>query len=317
MTNLEVCVFLYRILFRLSAKKSTLCYRNPIMVDYSHTFLQFENKTELMQDVPPQFNMDAHLMKERVWSSLSLPGQFRKRHIDKMLSDFNSIMESTLLERHSNFFLSPPMRTLTYLIRPLPFDIKARGHTRAFSLESERQLQDLLRALCTKYNFQFTIVDFGTKSFEEQVAIMRNTGIMVALHGAGVVNSMFMPTGAALIEIVPWGFHRGRHYIQGGNTNLWYHQHFALKPKDTGHFPLPFEYNELVDGPRYNNVKLEDYSTLYRCLEKNQSCRSYYRDQIVTLIAADISSLQLTLEGAVSYIESLQRDGLYVIRDRE
>jgi hypothetical protein len=41
--------------------------------------------------------------------------------------------------------------------------------------------------------------------FEEQVNIFRSTRLLIAPHGAGTVNQMFMPAGGSIIEIFPMG----------------------------------------------------------------------------------------------------------------
>ena len=40
-------------------------------------------------------------------------------------------------------------------------------------------------------------------TFEEQVRLMARTGVLVTMHGAGLMNEIFLPPGAAVIEIFP------------------------------------------------------------------------------------------------------------------
>ena len=47
------------------------------------------------------------------------------------------------------------------------------------------------------------IPNMGALSFNEQVALMAGTGILVASHGAALVNSLFLPQHAAVIELFP------------------------------------------------------------------------------------------------------------------
>jgi hypothetical protein len=47
------------------------------------------------------------------------------------------------------------------------------------------------------------VVIEGEMTFEEQVRLMANTGVLVTVHGAGLMNQIFMQPGAATIEIFP------------------------------------------------------------------------------------------------------------------
>ena len=45
------------------------------------------------------------------------------------------------------------------------------------------------------------VEDMGRLSFKQQILKMAGTGILVAAHGAALVNSMFMPQHAVVIEV--------------------------------------------------------------------------------------------------------------------
>lgn len=48
------------------------------------------------------------------------------------------------------------------------------------------------------------IEDLGKIPFKEVITKMAGTGILIAAHGAALVNSMFLPQHAAVIEIFPY-----------------------------------------------------------------------------------------------------------------
>ncbi len=51
---------------------------------------------------------------------------------------------------------------------------------------------------------EFQVIELKKdQEFSQQVAWMRATTILVAAHGAGLVNTLFIPPGAALYEIFP------------------------------------------------------------------------------------------------------------------
>jgi hypothetical protein len=61
-------------------------------------------------------------------------------------------------------------------------------------------LQDVIE----KYNvpYQHIIVD-DEVDFEEQVKMFAGTGVLISVHGAGLMNQIFMPPGSVTIEIFP------------------------------------------------------------------------------------------------------------------
>lgn len=50
------------------------------------------------------------------------------------------------------------------------------------------------------------VVQFEKLSFSEQVNTARNTRLLIAPHGAGTLNQIFMPSGSKIIELFPLGY---------------------------------------------------------------------------------------------------------------
>jgi hypothetical protein len=57
-------------------------------------------------------------------------------------------------------------------------------------------------------------------TFGGQVAAVRNATLLIGVHGAGLTNLMFLPTGAAVVEILPW--HWERHAYERMSAILGY-----------------------------------------------------------------------------------------------
>jgi hypothetical protein len=54
------------------------------------------------------------------------------------------------------------------------------------------------------------LVDLAAISFKEQLQVMRNTDILVGVHGAGLTHEFFLPNGSTVVEIQPPDMdHRG------------------------------------------------------------------------------------------------------------
>ncbi|KAG8094354.1 hypothetical protein GUJ93_ZPchr0012g22120 [Zizania palustris] len=59
-------------------------------------------------------------------------------------------------------------------------------------------------ALCEQLGFAVTVAEAGAdvRGFAEKV---NAADVLLAVHGAGLTNQIFLPTGAVLLQIVPWG----------------------------------------------------------------------------------------------------------------
>ena len=69
------------------------------------------------------------------------------------------------------------------------------------------------------------LVDPGALSFEDQVALMRRTDVLVGMHGGALTNLLFLKTGATVVELHPF-YQRARCYDNlarwAGVKYLWW-----------------------------------------------------------------------------------------------
>lgn len=73
--------------------------------------------------------------------------------------------------------------------------------------ELRKEIEDLGKKVQLKTNIR--VVDFSEVPFKEQVAIMQNTNVLIATHGAGNSNLIFMRPSAAVIEVFPFAYKAG------------------------------------------------------------------------------------------------------------
>lgn len=146
------------------------------------------------------------------------------------------------------------------------------GTKRVFTPKSEKLIVQLLKDMCEEIDFSFQIVDFGLKSFKQQYDVMRDASVAVGIHGANLVNTMFMPPGSVLLEIHPFGFNHEDMYINGGGSGLRY-----------------FSYS-ILDGSRYPDGG--NYSSIDDCIRKNVLCLRYYRDAPLEILSDDYHNLE-------------------------
>lgn len=74
-----------------------------------------------------------------------------------------------------------------------------------------RELRDRVELLgkLVGIRVDIKIVDFGGITFDEQVKVMQETNVLIATHGAGNANFIFMRPSAAVIEVFPFAYKAG------------------------------------------------------------------------------------------------------------
>lgn len=134
----------------------------------------------------------------------------------------------------------------------------------------EKTLSDLAR----QHGFEVRHVRFRKEmSLGDQVKQVRDVGLAVGLHGANMVNTMFMPAGSAMFEIFPWRYVRA-YYAGGLNSGLRYSYH----EPETG-----------VD----KHCSFDTY------------CFMRYRESVIYLSQKDRNEVQRRISNAMTYIIDL------------
>lgn len=77
----------------------------------------------------------------------------------------------------------------------------------------------------------FERVEMEHLSFESQVAVMQNTAVLVAPHGAGLTNMMFCPLGTHVVEIADLGFPNPNFYALASAMR---HKYWLLPARSSG-----------------------------------------------------------------------------------
>lgn len=82
-------------------------------------------------------------------------------------------------------------------VRPKMLMIERKGTRKLLNLRA-------VQALCEELGFEVTVAEAGAdvRAFAETV---NAADVLLAVHGAGLTNQIFLPTGAVLVQIVPWG----------------------------------------------------------------------------------------------------------------
>jgi hypothetical protein len=223
-------------------------------------------------------------MKERTWRRLGLPGQI----VPLYAGERSEALEVRALDFNQDLVIAaPPLSVLTYIYRPPVSGSVGTHHMRSFDDNVEKILRRMLEKKAYQQNMELNIVSFeGDLSFEDQVKLLQRSSITIGIHGAALTNTMFMPSGSALIEIAPHNFNLPNngsaavHYIQGGHTNLWYFQHRTI-----------------AEGVGFYNEA--DCKGVPR-----GSCYTEKRDQVMNFNEEDFSIIEEALDQAIAYVSS-------------
>lgn len=145
---------------------------------------------------------------------------------------------------------------------------------RRLTMSGNAWFRKTLAELTQEYGFEMKTVRFHKEmSLADQVREMHDVGIAVGLHGANMVNTMFMPAGAAMFEIFPWRYVRF-YYAGGLNSGLRYSYHEPESGED-------------------KHCNFDRY------------CFMLYREAVIYLSHQDRAVVRERLQNAMKYINEL------------
>ena len=110
-------------------------------------------------------------------------------------------------------------------------------------LRNEESYLDHLRTKFSTYNLTINAVDFGQHTFDEQLRIVRDTDVLVGVHGAGLSLQMFMPQRSSVVEILPFGF---KHYGFRNLASLRGNRYFSVHADEDKHDEVGWQQKEEV-----------------------------------------------------------------------
>lgn len=158
------------------------------------------------------------------------------------------------------------------------------GRQRVFEEDGLKKIIELMTKVAKEKGYEMNVVMFDGMSFVEQINQVREASIVVGIHGANLVNTMFLPALSVLIEVMPYGFNHEM-YKQGGNAGLKYFVHRMSQ----GH-----DFDEL-----------HTYKSIQECIARNEACKVFYRDAVQLVNQQDLVGLQKILHAAISWCDLL------------
>ena len=207
-------------------EKKLLCVDKAIVLgaEGSAEAFMFLNDSEVKRS-PPGIPGEAIMFKEEVNNLLGLRSKVRYDEGSGIVKEIRC-----------------PGRVVGYLVRVAKDKgdnrTDVRKDIREFRAEDETWFRALLERMTSKYNLKLKIVNWDENednprnmSFTEQVMLAQSLGGAVGIHGANLVNTIFMPMAGALFEIMPYHYPKA-YYYAGSNSGLRYSSHAILQGKD-------------------------------------------------------------------------------------
>lgn len=101
---------------------------------------------------------------------------------------------TTFISEQLNVSKPPDFSGSTYMV------LYSRRHNRLILNEV-----DVALALAAKFNTQVMQISMETHSFKEQVELISHACALIGMHGSALILAMFLPPGAAVVELFPYG----------------------------------------------------------------------------------------------------------------
>eukprot|EP00727_Mastigamoeba_balamuthi_P001918 m51a1_g11723 putative protein o-linked-mannose beta- -n-acetylglucosaminyltransferase 2 (406) ;mRNA; f:103391-104875 len=133
-----------------------------------------------------------------------------------------------------------------------------------------RPLTDGLRkAFGNDYDVQ--LVQLEDMPFAQQVRLVSEAALFVAIHGSAMSNILFLPPGASALELFPYGFERPTFKGISMKTSVWYLEwHNTQKSRTRFHPEILDRFNldaearrAIVEAPRFNTTKMPWAGNMY------------------------------------------------------
>lgn len=132
----------------------------------------------------------------------------------------------------------------------------------------------MLSTIASDNGCSFEVVNFSNMSFSDQYAEMRrDVRLAIGIHGANIVNAMFLRPGAALVELFPYGFDHDM-YKRGGNAGVRY-EGYSMSTSTVE----PFK-------------DIRKFKSILECTRRVNECKAHYRDAKLNATRKDLDVIE-------------------------
>jgi hypothetical protein len=193
---------------------------------------EFIGATLNLLGVDMSLRLDRHSGKVLQASKLIMPELVYYYEVEYASpSKFNSIQTTSgnIPVPHSALKNLNESEELIFSVRELlleKFESEAKlPHRKIFvsrSRQRTRKLQNEEDAWALLQEYGFERVFFEDKTFNEQVHLMLDTTVLLSVHGANMVNMLFMPHGSTVIELMNEEYLNDAYYLLSSTCKLEY-----------------------------------------------------------------------------------------------
>lgn len=131
-----------------------------------------------------------------------------------------------------------------------------RAITRTFTDSGLRLLQTTLEKVAKHHSFSYQMLNVAGMTFPQQIQSVAGAGVVLGVHGTQMLNTLFLPAGASVVEIFPYNFVNDL-FRHGSGAGLAYRQHHVVHGEDFG--------------------GLHKYGPVEECKRKSRECRRWYQ----------------------------------------
>lgn len=220
---------------------------------------------------------------------------FRRRlHAVLTASDSADNNNETGDDNDGKYLIETPRRKIVFIDR--------HGRRRMMSTRRKKLVLQRLSKVATRAGYDFDVVTFEDKPLREQYATLKDVAIAVGIHGANLVNVMFMAPMTALVELFPFGFEHDM-YINGGNSGIKYYKVQMSAPSSTVEKKNKTAVNEEEEEGPFQGLR--NYDSIKSCIKLNAACKVHYRDATVFPTDEDVDRIETAVHDAVAWCETL------------
>lgn len=158
-----------------------------------------------------------------------------------------------------------------------------RPSTRTFTRTGQEILEAKLMELSIQAGFEYRLLDVAGMTFPEQIKAVAGAGVVVGIHGTQMLNTLFLPAGAAIVEIFPSGLSNNM-FVGGSGAGLHYARYELLRGE-----PFP---------------QLSEFPSLENCLKVSRECRTWYQsdNRKLNFGILDAAAVASIVQEATSYV---------------
>ncbi|THV43917.1 hypothetical protein BGAL_0815g00030 [Botrytis galanthina] len=158
-----------------------------------------------------------------------------------------------------------------------------------------------LEELVSRYpHVKIQNIDFESLSFSEQVKVVRETDVLVGVHGAGLTHGMFLPERSVMVEILPEELnHKGFRNLAGLRSHTYLSVHASKVPAPSRRQKREWHWEDLLlDRDRFLDLIDVAVKSVYNTGLRNYDILTHVVERWFELASKDLTGIYQSFIGA-------------------